>query len=117
MQAAPTPPIDEYVSDSTVGSDDKAPATSHRAPSKVAAPWRTGQTTGKNSSSRAATQAAEAKKKKRKRTRFAVSADMTMISSDTGTIDVDDGEGYIESPKETTAASAGTPRRAASPGK
>jgi hypothetical protein len=40
VQAAPAPPIDEYVSDPTVGSDDEAPATSRRAPSKVAAPRR-----------------------------------------------------------------------------
>jgi hypothetical protein len=41
VQAAPPPPIDEYVSDSTVGSDSEAPATSRRAPSKVAASRRT----------------------------------------------------------------------------
>jgi hypothetical protein len=37
VQAAPTPPVDKYISDSTVGSDDEAPATSCSAPSKVAA--------------------------------------------------------------------------------
>jgi hypothetical protein len=100
-----------------VGSDDEAPGASRRAPSKVAVPRRTRQTTGKVSASRVATQAAEAKKKKRKRTRSAVSADMTMISSDLETIDVDDGEGNVKSPKATAAPSAGTPRGVASPGK
>jgi hypothetical protein len=60
------PPVDEYVSDSTVGSDNEALATSRRAPSKVAAPWRTWQTAGKISASQATTQAAEAKKRKMK---------------------------------------------------
>jgi hypothetical protein len=46
-----------------------------------------------------------------------VSADTTTINSDIETIDVDDGEGDVKSPKATTAPSAGTPRRAASPGK
>jgi hypothetical protein len=36
VHAAPAPPVDEYVCDSTVGSDDEVPAMSHRAPSKVA---------------------------------------------------------------------------------
>jgi hypothetical protein len=40
-----------------------------------------------------------------------------MISSNVETNDVDDGEGDIESPKATTAPSAGTPRRTASLGK
>jgi hypothetical protein len=38
MQAVPPPPVDEYVSDSTMGSDDDTPATLRRALSKVAAP-------------------------------------------------------------------------------
>jgi hypothetical protein len=46
-----------------------------------------------------------------------VSVDMTTDSSYIETIDVDDEEGDIESPKATAAPSAGTPRRAASPGK
>jgi hypothetical protein len=117
VQAAPAPPVDEYVSDSTVGSDDKVPATSHRAPSKVTAPRLMWQTAGKISASQATTQAAEVKKKKRKQTRSAVSLDTTTISSDVETIDVDDGEGDIESPKAIATLSAGTPRRAASPGK
>jgi hypothetical protein len=100
-----------------VGSDDEASATSRRVLSKVVAPWRTRQTAGKISASRAATQAAEAKKKKRKRTRSAVSADTTLISSDVETIDVDDEEGDVESPKATTPLSAGTARRAATPEK
>jgi hypothetical protein len=41
MQVAPPPPVEEYVSDSTVGSDSEAPTTSHKGPSKVAAPRRT----------------------------------------------------------------------------
>jgi hypothetical protein len=53
IQAAPPPPIDEYLSDSMVGSDDEAPAA-RRAPSKVAALRRTQQATGKISASRAA---------------------------------------------------------------
>jgi hypothetical protein len=44
VQAAPPPPIDEYLSNSTVGSDEEALATSRRAPSKVIAPRRTRQT-------------------------------------------------------------------------
>jgi hypothetical protein len=116
MQAAPAPPIDKYISDLTVGSDDEAPTMSRRAPSMVATPRRTRQTAGKISASRAATQAAETKKK-RKRTRSAVSVDTTMISLDVETIDVDDREGDVELPKETTAPSAGTPRRAATLGK
>jgi hypothetical protein len=51
VQIAPPPPINEYILDSMVGSDDEAPATSCRAPSKVAAPRRTRQTAGKISSS------------------------------------------------------------------
>jgi hypothetical protein len=37
VQAAPRPPIDEYISDPMVWSDDEAPAMSRRAPSKVVA--------------------------------------------------------------------------------
>jgi hypothetical protein len=37
VQAAPPPPIDEYLSDSMVGSDNEAP-TARRVPSKVATP-------------------------------------------------------------------------------
>jgi hypothetical protein len=116
VQAVLAPPIDEYISDSMVGSDDEAPATSRRAPSKVAAPRRTRQTVGKISASRMTTQAAEVKKK-RKQTRSAVSADTTTISSDIDTIYIYDEEGDIESPKATTAPSAGMPRRAPSLGK
>jgi hypothetical protein len=64
VQAASFPPVDEYISDSMVGSDKEAPATSCRAPSKVAVPRRTGQTMGKISASQAATQAAKAKKRR-----------------------------------------------------
>jgi hypothetical protein len=87
VQVALVPPIDEYVSDSTVGSDNEAPSTSQRMPSKVVA-------------SRPSTLMME-------RTRSAVSADMTMISSDVETVDVDDGEADIESPKAMTAPSPG----------
>jgi hypothetical protein len=38
VQAAPSPPVEEYVSDSTVGSDSEVPATPRRGPSKVVAP-------------------------------------------------------------------------------
>jgi hypothetical protein len=105
-----------------VGSDDEAPATSRRAPSKVIVPRRTQQTAGKISASRAmasvaVTQTAEAKKKKRKQTRSAVLVDTTIVSSDIETIDIGDEKGDIESPKATAAPSAGTPRRAASSGK
>jgi hypothetical protein len=46
--------FDEYVSELMVGRDDEAPATSRRAPSKVATPRRTRQTVGKISTSWAA---------------------------------------------------------------
>jgi hypothetical protein len=105
VQAVPAPPIDEYVSDSTVGSDNEALTTSRRAPSKVILPRRTRQTAGKIPASQAVTQAAEAKKRKGKRTKSAVSADSTIISFDVETIDVDDGEGDMRSPKSTTALS------------
>jgi hypothetical protein len=103
VQAAPPPPVDEYVSDSTVGSDNEAPATSRRAPSKVAAPRRTRQTTGKIPASQAATQIAEAKKRRGKRTRSTVSTNTTTISSHVETIDVEDEEGDVQSPKATTS--------------
>jgi hypothetical protein len=96
LQAAPPPPVDEYVSDSMVGSDNEAPATSRRAPSRVAAPWRTRQTAGKIPTSQAATQIAEVKKRRGKRTRSALSADTTTtVSSDVETIDVEDYEGNV----------------------
>jgi hypothetical protein len=107
VQAAPAPPIDEYVSDSTVGSDNEAPASPRRAPSKVAAPRHTRQTAGKIPASQAATQVAEAKRRG-KRTRSAVSTDTTTISSDVETIDIDDEEGDVQSPKATTAPSPGS---------
>jgi hypothetical protein len=66
VQAAPPPPVKEYVSDSMVGSDSEAPTTFCRGPSKVAAPRRTRQTTGKILASQAATQVAEAKKRRGK---------------------------------------------------
>jgi hypothetical protein len=107
VQAAPPPPVDEYVSNSTVGSDNEAPAASRRAPSKVAAPRRTRQAAGKMPASQAATQVAEAKKRRGKRTRSAVSADTTTIISDVETIDVEDDEGGVQSPKATMAPSPG----------
>jgi hypothetical protein len=63
----------------------------------------------------AVTQTAEVKKKKSKRTRSAVQVDMTTVSSDVETINVDDEEGDVKSPSATTSPSAGTPRKAASP--
>jgi hypothetical protein len=107
MQAAPAPPIDEYVFDSTVGSDNEAPTASRRAPSKVAAPRRTQQTAGKIPASQVATQVAEVNKRRGKRTMSAVSTDTTTISSDVETIDIDDEEGDAQSPKATTALSPG----------
>jgi hypothetical protein len=47
VQAVPPPPVEEYVSDSMVRSDNEAPATSRRGPSKVAALRCTQQTVGK----------------------------------------------------------------------
>jgi conjugal transfer/entry exclusion protein len=105
VQAAPPPPVDEYVSDSTVGSDDDTPATSRKASSKVTASRCTRQTTGKIAASQAATQIAEAKNRRGKWTRSAVSAATTMMSSDFETIDVEDDEGDVQSPKATTALS------------
>jgi hypothetical protein len=105
VQAAPPPPVDEYVSDSMMGSDSEAPATSCRALSKVVAPRRTRQTTGKIPASQAATQIAEAKKRRGKQTRSAVSVDTTIMSSDVEAIDVEDDEGDVQSSKATTALS------------
>jgi hypothetical protein len=118
VQAAPPPPVDEYISESMVGRDDEAPATSHRMPSKVVAPRRMLQTSGKMSASRAAatiaaTQTMEAKKK-RKRTGLTVLVDTTTVSSGVETIDVDNEEGDVESPSATATPSAGTPLKAAS---
>jgi hypothetical protein len=107
VQAALAPRIDEYVSDLTVGSNNEAPATARRAPSKVATSRRTRQTAGKIPASQAATQVAELKKRRGKRTRSTVSADTTTISSNVETIDVDDEEGDVQLPKATTALSLG----------
>jgi hypothetical protein len=57
------------------------------------------------------TQHAEAKKRRGKRTRSAVSTDTTSKSSDIETIDVEEDEGDVQSPRATTAPSSG--RRAA----
>jgi hypothetical protein len=119
VQAAPPPPVDEYISDSMVGSDDEAPTTSHREPSKVIASRHMLQATVKVSASWAmatiaVTQTAEAKKKNRKQTRSTVSVDTTMVSSGVETIEVDDNEGDTESPSAMVAPSAGTPRKVAS---
>jgi hypothetical protein len=105
LQAVPPPPVDECVSDSKVGSDDDAPATSRRAPSKVVAARRTRQTAGKIPASQATTQIVEVKKRRGKWTRSMVSADTTMVSSNVETIDVEDDEGDVQSPKATTALS------------
>jgi hypothetical protein len=90
VQAVPPPPVDEYVSDSTVESDNEASASSRRAPSKVVAPRCTWQNAGKIPASQAVTQVAEAKKRRGERTRSVVSADNTTFSSDVETIDVED---------------------------
>jgi hypothetical protein len=113
VQAATPPPVGEHLSDSTVGSDNEAPATSRSALSNVAASRRTQLATGKISASWAAamiaaTQTMEAKKKNRKRTRSTVTVDMTMVSSGIKTIEVDNDEGDAESPSATTAPSAWT---------
>jgi hypothetical protein len=118
VQAAPPPPIDEYLSNSTVGSDDEAPAA-RRAPSKVVALRHMRLAMGKISASRAAatiteTQTAEAKKKKRKRTRPTESVDMATVSSSVETIEVNDEDGDAESPGAIVALSTGTPCRAVS---
>jgi hypothetical protein len=96
VQAAPAPPIDEYGSDSTVGSDNEAPVVSRRAPPNVAAPQHTRQTAGKIPASQAATQATDAKKRRGKWTRSVVLEDTTTIISDVETIDVDDEEGDMQ---------------------
>jgi hypothetical protein len=80
-------------------------------------PQRTRQTAGKIPASQAATQIAEAKKRRGKRTRSAVSADTTTMSSNLKTIDVEDDESDVQSPKAMTAPSpagqvAETPRPA-----
>jgi hypothetical protein len=92
---------------------------SRRASSKVDAPQRTRQATGKISASWAAatiaaTQTTEAKKKKRKQNRSTVSVDTTTVSSDVETIEFDDKEGDTVSPSTTEALSMGTPRKVAS---
>jgi hypothetical protein len=51
VQVAPPPPVDEYISDSTVGSDNEVPATSR-------------QTLGKILASQVVTQIVEAKKRR-----------------------------------------------------
>jgi hypothetical protein len=66
VQAAPPPPVNEYVSDLMMGSDNEAPATSRMVPSRVVTPQRTRQTAGKIPASQAATQVAEAKKRREK---------------------------------------------------
>jgi hypothetical protein len=117
VHAVPPPPVKEYVSDSTVESDNEAPTTSRRGPSKVAAPRRTRQTAGKIPASQATTKVAEAEKRRSEQTRSAVSVDTTTRSSDIETIDVEQDEGNVQSLKATTAPSLGrqaaeTPRPA-----
>jgi hypothetical protein len=63
---------------------------------------------GKIPTSQATAQVADAKKRRGKRTRSAVSPDTTTKSSDVKTIDVEEDEGDVQSPKATTAPS---PRR------
>jgi hypothetical protein len=66
------------------------------------------QTTGKIPASQAATQIVEAKKRRGKQTRSTVSADTTTRSSNVETIDVEEDEGDVQSPRATTAMSPGT---------
>jgi hypothetical protein len=65
------------------------------------------QTAGKIPASQAVAQVAEAKKRRGKHTRSAVSVDTTTKSSDIETIDVEEDEGDVQSPKATTAPSPG----------
>jgi hypothetical protein len=114
VQVTPPPPVDEYVSNSTVRSDSEEPVTS---PANVAAPGRTRQTAGKIPASQAAAQVTKVKKRRGKQTRSAVSVDTTMKISDVENIDVEEYEGDMQSPKATTAPSPGrqaaeTPRTA-----
>jgi hypothetical protein len=104
MQGTPPPPIDEYVSDSTVRSDSEEPATSF---AKVATLRCTRQTAGKIPASQAAAQVTKVKKRRGKQTKSAVSVDTTMKSSDVKNMDVEEHEGDMQSPKETTAPSPG----------
>jgi hypothetical protein len=108
VQVAAPPPVEEYISNSMVGSDSEAPSTFRRGPSKVAVPRRTSQTAAKIPASQAATQVAEAKKRRGKRTRSTVSGDTTTKSFDVETIDVEEDEGDVQSPRATTATSPGT---------
>jgi hypothetical protein len=114
VRAAPQQHIKEYISDSSVGSDEDAPTTRRVTP-KVAtsAPRRTRRTTGKIPACWAAaiiatTQTAEAKKKKRKRTGPAVLADTATVSSGVETINIEDD---AKSPRVTAVSSAGHPAR------
>jgi hypothetical protein len=66
IQAVPPPPVDEYISDSTVGSDSEGPTTSCREPSKVAAPRRMRQPAGNIVAFQAVAQIAKAKKRRGK---------------------------------------------------
>jgi hypothetical protein len=65
------------------------------------------QTAGKIPTAQAAAQVAEAKKRRGKWTRSTVSMDTTTKSSDIETIDVEEDEGDVQSPKATTAPSPG----------
>jgi hypothetical protein len=120
VQVAPQPPIEEYIFDLLVQSDDDTPTTT-MAPPKVAtsALQRTQQATGKIPTSRAsttitATQTAEAQKKKQKRTRTTVSVDRGTVSSGVETINGGDEEDNAKSSGTTSTPSAGTPCRVAS---
>jgi hypothetical protein len=105
VQAVPPPPVEEYVSDSTVGSDSEVPATSRRGPSRITMPRHTQQTAGKIPASHAATQVTEAEKRRGKWTRSAESEDTTTKSSDVETFDVEGEEGVMQSLKATMALS------------
>jgi hypothetical protein len=75
------------------------------------------QTVGKIPASQAATQLVEAKNRRGKRTRSTLSVDTTSMSFDVETIDVEEDEGDVQSPRATTVPSPGrrvveTPRPA-----
>jgi hypothetical protein len=119
VQAAPQKHIEEYISDSSVGSDDDAPAT-RRAPPRslrlcrgARGRWRA-RCPPRATATITATQTAEAKKKKRKRIGPAVFADTATVSFGIKTIDGEDEEDDTKSPSATTVPSPGTPCKEAS---
>lgn len=118
IQPPPQQCIEEYISNSSVGSDDNGP-TMRWVPRKATTlvSRRTRQTVGKMSASRAtktiaSTQTVEAKNKKRKRVVPYVSSDTVTVSSGVETINVDDDEEDAKSPDMSTVLLAKMPRKA-----